>query len=172
MHNDEQTFWTEPCFYCEKPAGPGVLQHADTYALVCPQCRRFNRIRVNVAEVSSLLAIAVVGFEIKAWNASVDALDARVFDLLPTATVRFWIPLLALLSIIGATIWGAVKLAHAIKGNQPRMPGWSESDYQDSNVVSGTITPPFRDEPARISLVILKTEGQIRRAREKTNAEP
>jgi hypothetical protein len=65
--------------------------------------------------------------------------------------------------MIGATVWGAIKLADIIRGKQPRMPDWDEDDYQDSNVVASTITPPFRDEPARISLCILGYDSPVQR---------
>jgi hypothetical protein len=65
--------------------------------------------------------------------------------------------------MIGATVFGVIKLSDLIRGKQPRMPYWHENDYEDSNVISGTITPPFRNEPARISLLILGQDFAVQR---------
>jgi hypothetical protein len=163
MDQDEQRYWDQPCYYCEKPAGRGVLQQTDTYALVCPRCKRLNSIRLNVVSTLPVLTILLVIGEVKACSSSI--VYAQVFSLLPSGILWAEIPVFVLLSMIGATVLGAIKVADIIRGKQPRMPDWHESEYQDTNVVSSTITPPFRDEPARISLCIL--EGTIPRFKEK-----
>jgi hypothetical protein len=98
------------------------------------------------------LVLLLVVAEAKVFGS--DFMYAHVFRLLPTGTLRV-IPVIALLLVIGSTVWGAVNLARIIKGRQPRMPDWSEEDFQNSETVASyTITPPFRDEPARVSLRI------------------
>jgi hypothetical protein len=122
---------------------------------VCPHCEHLNAIRRSAVKALPVFVLLAGFGEVRAWES--DMMYAHVFALLPVGVLRAEVPVFALLSAVGATVWGAVKLAKIIKGRQPRLPNWGEEDYQDSDVTSYTITPPFRNEPARISLYILKT---------------
>ncbi len=146
------------CFYCEKTAGPDALQETGSYALVCPHCKRLNSIRASIVGALPVLVVLVVAGEVKVLASDV---MHHVFNLIFTVMLRE-IPVLALLLVVGFTVFGAVKLAKIIKGRQPRTPAWHEDDYPDSGLaVSYTIKPPFRDEPARILVEMAASQRQV-----------
>ena len=112
------TNWEDQlCFYCEKPAGPGVLQETDIDALVCRRCRRLNKVRGCLATAVWLFLIPAIVAEVRLWN-------AYVFKLLPEWILLNTFSLLTLVALMGFTAWGAYKIANAIIGERRLLAAW------------------------------------------------
>jgi hypothetical protein len=147
----DEWFWDQPCYYCEKPAGPKVVQHESTYELVCPRCIKINELREILETVFIWLGVVSVWLALTAWKLIANQSWLKKGNVLAVILVHVLLP-----AMVIAAIFLHVRVYRVIKRRAVPSPAWTWSNdtpfILDEAGEFYVVEPPFRDSPARLHI--------------------